>query len=277
MALPAVAAVAGLGSQVWIAGPGWVGELYRGLGAAIPGRGKMPVADLAVLFKPSFSAAWAARRSTRRVGLGTDHRGWLLTERVVPGSGHRMEDFAAVARAAGAAVSGLPRFVPTAVEIPELPPRAVLLLPGTASPATVRWPGFRALADALGERAVFAGGPADMAYIGEIAGPHRVLPALSIDEFAAVAVAAERVVGNDSGLSHLAAAARRGSGREPAEVVVVYGSTDPARTGPPGSTAVPGPRPDCWPCYKKSCGIGTPCLGVGVREVLERIRPGVDR
>ena len=264
MALPAIAGLSGLG-RLTIAGPPWIFELYRHFSADLLSSDRLSevVADVAVLLKPSLSAAWATRHIPRRVGLDTDHRRLLLQIAVPERGPHRVDDLSAVARAAGGAPEGLPTY-PTSeadfVESADLPARSVLLLPGTASPDTVRWPGFRALADRLGERAIFAGGPADQAYIAQIAGPHRRATATSIPALAALAVAASAVVGNDSGLSHLAAAARRAAGRPVQAIHVVYGSTRPESTGPPGSSPHMGARPDCWPCYRKSCAIGTPCL-----------------
>ena len=269
MALPAVRSLAALGS-VTVAGPAFIAELYRGLSlnmskwhTRLPGAGF----DVAVLLKPSLRAAWSVRGVPRRVGLDLNHRGPLLTDRVAPTGGHRVDDLSAVALEAGAAPDGLPTFSVTPDEVAwaaglALHPRAVLLLPGTRSGATVRWPQFRALADRLGDRAVFAGGPGDEAVLAEVAGPHRVLPPPTLGQLGALAGRVAAVVGNDSGLPHLVAAALRASGAPVERLHVVFGSTDPARTGPVGATAWPGPRPPCWPCYAKRCGIGLPCLDV---------------
>ena len=58
MALPAMAALSRLG-PLRIRGPGWARRLYRGLGEIVEDPGD---AELAVLFKPAFRAAWEARR-----------------------------------------------------------------------------------------------------------------------------------------------------------------------------------------------------------------------
>lgn len=275
MALPAVEAATALGEAV-IAGPRWCGELYRDLPASVVASEEIPriTADLAVLLKPSFSAAWATRHVRRRVGLATDHRGMLLHVALPERGPHRIDDLNAVARAAGAQPAGLPSYrirAEDAEDLPTIPEGVVLLLPGTAKPETVRWPGFEALARRLGRRAVFAGGPADMAFIRQIAGDARALGPLSIPELAALSTLASAIVGNDSGLPHLAAAARRAAALDVGALHVVYGSTDPARTGPPGSAAHPGTRPPCWPCYKGRCGIGTPCLDLSVDALLAAI------
>jgi len=267
MALPAMAALARLGA-LGIRGPGWAKRLYRGLGELVDDPG---AAELAVLFKPAFRAAWEARRVPRRIGLDTDHRRLLLSTALSPGDGHRTQDYAALAAAAGAVVSGEPSLATLPEErdaAPELADDVVLILPGSASGEVVAWPHHRALADLLGRRACFAGGPLEEGWLPGLAGPHRLLPTLPLGVFAAVAARVAAVVSNDSGLAHLAAAARRAAGCDPADVHVIFGSTDPARTGPPGSTAHVGPRPHCAPCYRKRCHHDLSCLEVPVDRLL---------
>lgn len=273
MALPAVALLAGHGA-VTVAAPGWGPVLYRGLGVTVvprdQARDRARGADLAVLLKPSFSAAWQARGAARRFGLPTDHRGLLLTDPVHTDALHRADRLWAVAAAAlgagglgeGAGNEGaaLPAFATDADDdagLPgDLPDDFVLVLPGTASAETVAWRRVAALVDALGPRAVVTGGPGDEAAVTAIGG--RSLPAPTLPQLARLAVRAAAVIGNDSGLPHLCGAARRAAGRPVTDVHVVYASTDPARTGPPGSTPWHGPRPDCWPCYGKHCARGEP-------------------
>ena len=91
MALPAVASLAQLARSqsdvMTVAGPGWAGALYGHQGVTIVGRQARPGReDAAVLFKPSFSAAWAARRARTRIGLDSDHRR-LLCRRAGRGRG----------------------------------------------------------------------------------------------------------------------------------------------------------------------------------------------
>lgn len=268
MALPAISALAAMAPCLIVA-PRWGAALYDGLGTILS-RDASPKADVAVLLKPSLGAAWSTRHIPRRIGLSTDARWWLLTDAVVPTQRHRIDDFAAVARAAGAEVTGLPRYAPDGAA-PSVPEDAVLLLPGTASPRTARWKNYRALADALNGRAVFTGGPGDEEALAAIAGPHPILPILSLPDFSTLSAAVSAVVGNDSGLSHLAAAARRGHGADPADVHVVFGSTDPVRTGAPGATWHQGVPPMCWPCYAKRCPWDAPCLSHPAQSVLDRL------
>jgi ADP-heptose:LPS heptosyltransferase len=273
LALPAVRALAELG-PLHIDGPAWAPLLYRHL---LPARPPAARARVAVLLKPSFSAAWRAllRRHPRRIGLSTDLRGPLLTTRVRPGGGHRQADLDAVARAAGAVPQGAPRFPLVGADFaaaPDLRPGTVLLLPGSGSGDSVEWQGYRALADALraaGRPVAFAGGPAERDRWPRLAGDHPVLPELSIGPFGAAAVRASAVVGNDSGLTHLATAARRAAGVDTASVHVVCGGTDPARTAAPGATPwTVDPAPACWPCYRKTCRQRHECLATPVDAVL---------
>jgi len=269
LALPAIGALAAAG-PCRIVGPGWTRDLYGHLPQA-----PVEEPDVAVLFKPAFRAAWEARRVPRRVGLRWDLRGPLLTDPVEASPGHRLDTYAAIAAAAGVVVTGAPSLPTHRAAAPPLPPRAVLLLPLSASGAVVEWGGFRALADRLsaaGLSPIFAAGPGQDAALAHVAGPHPRLPALPLTALGAAAAGAVGVVGNDSGLTHLAAAARRAAGAAVKAVQVVCGSTSPARTAAPGATAhTAGPGLGCWPCYRKTCAIGVPCLRVPVAPVLAAV------
>lgn len=278
LALPALAAL-GRQGPCWLAGPRPARTVARAVldEAAGPCPGRV---DRAVLLKPSLRAALQGPKARRKVGLATDHRWPWLTAAVLPGTGHRQLELDRVARAAGAAPEGCPAIPPGWLgPSPTLPQDAVLVLPLSASGATVDWPGARALADQLtaqGLAPVFAAGPGQDAALAGLSGPHPRLPALPLPELAAAAVQARAVVGNDSGLTHLAAAARRGAGRAPGAVVTVHGSTDPARTGAPGATCLVGPRPPCWPCYRKRCPHGLPCLELGAETVRDVVLAQLD-
>ena len=76
------------------------------------------------------------------------------------------------------------------------------------------------------------------------------------------------LVTNDSGLMHAAAALS-------VPLVAIFGSTDPAATGPFTSraTVIRHPWP-CSPCFKRTCEVGYPCLNaISVTEVLAAARP----
>lgn len=102
-------------------------------------------------------------------------------------------------------------------------PRTIVLAPGAGSSAKV-WPGFDALGRELTARGLpwrFLVGPDDPVRPDAWSG-------LSLREVAALAARSIVWVGNDSGTTHLAAAAG-------ARVVALFGPTDPAVWGPPGA------------------------------------------
>ena len=269
MAIPAVQAIAAIGTA-HVIGPSWAERMYN--------LDSQPTApDVAVLFKPSFSAAWTHRHIQRRVGTPGDWRRWLLTDVVHPSDAHRIDTYAALAAAVGAETTGAPTFSPSKDEhhrAPTLSTDDIVLLPLSKSQATVGWPHFRTLADQLNGRAVFAAGPNECEVLKSIAGPHRRLPPLSIGEFAATVIQAAAVVGNDSGLAHLASAARRAAGLNPQTTHVIFGSTIPQKTGPVGSTNHHQLTLNCQPCYKKKCHLkhaASPCLDIPAEALLETL------
>ena len=253
LALPLLEAL-GRRHPLALEGPAW----SAALGAHLP-RATGP-ADAILLLKPSFSAAWRARRHRVRVGLATDARWPLLTHAVVPGGGHLLADHRALGAVFGVLASGAPCVRATA-PAPPLPARAVLVLPCSGAGGARDHGAWAALGPALAARGwapVYAAGPGQDAALAAAAGPFPRLPPLSIPAFAAVARAAERVVGNDAGLTHLAAAARRAAGWADATVHVSYGPTAPGASGPPGATAHHGERPACWPCAQTRCRFTGP-------------------
>lgn len=271
MAIPAMQAISKLG-PVHIIGPKWSSRLYASIATAEPF-----AANIAVLFKPSFSAAWKARHLPRRIGHRGDWRSWLLTDPVQRTDGHRTDDYAELANMVNARVEGPPIFETTPEEQNEartIPKNRVLLLPLSNSQATVGWKGFRDLADHLGERAVFAAGPGECEALQQIAGPHQCLPPLPVGQFGAIAQRVSAVVGNDSGLAHLASAARRAVGLPAKSVHVFFGSTTPHQTGPIGCTVHQNQPLPCQPCYRKRCRLSdeAPCLDIGMTSILRTIQ-----
>lgn len=245
----------------------WCADLYGDLDLSVGPPEPPPGVDLAVLCKPAFRAAWNTRRVPRRVGWPTDHRAFLLTDRVVPPAGHRLDAYAALGEAVGVSVSALP-------SIPCRPDGlgGVVMLPFSASGPPVEWTGYRPLADALrarGHVVRFCGGPGDEARLAQLAGPHPVVPTLGVSDVMGVLAGAESVIGNDSGLTHLAAAARRGCQRSVAHVIGIAGSTSPLRTGAPGARWLHAPLPDCAPCYRKGCHRDLACLRLPIDDVLD--------
>ena len=105
------------------------------------------------------------------------------------------------------------------------------------------WPDFEGLTSALqarGVRVVYCvpQGEADQAHAH--APSAEALPALELGAFAALTRHASLVVCNDSGVSHIAAAAD-------ARQLTLFGVTSPARTGPWSPRAVCMGGPDGWP------------------------------
>ena len=128
------------------------------------------------------------------------------------------------------------------------------LLPGT-NWATKRWPAehFAALVGPLRDRFGLASVVAGAADAAALPGAVDLIGRTSLKQLVAVLGRASLVVANDSGPMHLAAALGR-------PLVVPFGPTHPARTGPYG-------RPECVlrldlpcaPCYARSC-VHQSCL-----------------
>jgi ADP-heptose:LPS heptosyltransferase len=251
MALPALAALRRIGN-VTVYGPSWLGEL----GVDARPRGAMDAHDAAILLAPSLRAAWEARRCRRRIGLATDFRGWLLTDVVADGV-HRADGYAAAARVLGAEVDG-----PPVLPGPRTPDGHIALLPTTRGGPVRTWAGFRALADALGGRAVLYASPDEDAGVRAWAGPHE-LRAGGLGDLLGGLRRASAAVGNDSGGAHVARALG-------VPTVVLYGATVPERTGPPGSVAVQR-RPVCRPCGLRRCRYDLECLDHTVPDVLRAL------
>lgn len=262
-------------ARLTIAAPAWGTDLFGAYGTVVRAP-RVPVdAAAAVLVKPAFRAVWEARHLPRRIGWPTDHRRVLLTDVVPPGQGHRAQRIGRLGVPLGVAVEGAPTIAVSPIAKP-----GVVLLPLSATGAPVEWSGYRRLADRLVKQGVsvaFAAGPGETAQLVAIAGAHRVLPELSIAALAQVVAGATAVVGNDSGLTHVAAAALRGAGRAPARVIGIVGSTDPTVTGAPGATWLCGPRVSCAPCYRKTCSRGLGCLALSVDAVMDALEPWLAR
>lgn len=156
------------------------------------------------------------------------------------------------------------------IAVPAPAERHLCLLPGSTW-ASKSWPAAQFRAFALRARgAGFAvavlGSREERALCAEIAGDEALNLAgtTSLKEAAAWLRGATAALGNDSGLSHLAAACGT-------PVLALYGATDPGGSAPWGPKVrilrregVP-----CAPCFKPVCAVeGHPCLdGLGVDEV----------
>lgn len=160
-----------------------------------------------------------------------------------------------------------------AIEAPGAP--FLALMPGSMWPSK-SWPAahFRQLAlRATGEgwSVVVLGSKAEASLCAEVA------EGIGLDlsgrtglrEAAAWLRAAKAVVGNDSGLSHLAAATGT-------PVLALYGATDPGGSAPwgPKAAILRLGSPDCSPCFKRECPVeGHPCMaGLTPERVWEALQ-----
>jgi ADP-heptose:LPS heptosyltransferase len=254
--------------------------------------------DLAVSLvrSPLVGLAVALAGIPHRAGIDSAGRGFGYTVRapVNPSEArHEAEIYLDVVRALGVDVSGCYANVPVHAEDAErvralLEARGirgdyVVISPaGGSNPGMVmsskRWPpgNFAALADGLADglnvQIVLAAGPDDGAIVAAVE-QALTQPALSLvgeltfGQIAALAKGARGYVGNDTGLTHLAAAAG-------ARTVMILGPSDPARYAPftPDSIAL-------WkPAELRGGGVtsGTPENwdwerdGIGIDEVAEK-------
>ncbi len=147
------------------------------------------------------------------------------------------------------------------------------LMPGSLWPSKA-WPRayYRALllkARAEGFQVAVLGSAEEAAACDEVAGVEglNLCGCTSLPEAAAWLRGAKVAIGNDSGLSHLAAACST-------PVLALYGATDPSGSAPwgPKSAVLQRPGIPCAPCFKRNCFVeGHPCLdGIPMDEVWDR-------
>jgi len=268
MALPAITALAKQ-FDVHIIGPRWIADLYGFLTEHLYNSHPPPVADTILLLKPSLASAWRAREYKRTIGIGYGLRRLLLATSIQP-MGHRIDKYNSLARQLGVEATTIPQFQVTASCDHTLPSDSIIFVVGTKSAQTVRWKYFSELAKELSRPYYFLGGPGDETIIEELSLHHPTFPTtLSLQQVASIAQQADLLIGIDSGLSHLAVAARNAISIRTSKNIIVYGSTSPHQTGPRNSVSVYDERPSCWPCYKKRCAIGIPCLKTPIELIQE--------
>lgn len=208
--------------------------------------------DLAISLErsPLMSAALWLSGIPHRAGLDSAGRGFCYTVRVPVNpahSRHEAQIYLDVAGALGAPTAGFYANVPlnpadVAWVQKSFPVRDYVVIapvggqnPGMTFDAK-RWPvqNFAALADAitesLGWRVVLIGGPQDGDIVEAVeatmqATAQMFIGALSFGQIAALAHGGRGYIGNDTGLTHLAAAAG-------ARTVMILGPSDPARYAP---------------------------------------------
>ena len=177
--------------------------------------------DAALLISNSEGLAAAARMAAREV------------IRMSPAAARDdmpiFQQWAEAARPFGAPFAGpLPRLETNPHQALEA--GATLIHPGSGSPRK-NWPTERFVElsrrlDALGHRVAWIRGPAEADFPGEIS-PDRVIDRPSLQALAATLGQAKLYIGNDSGVSHLAAAVG-------APTVVIFGPTNAAVWRPDG-------------------------------------------
>jgi len=212
---------------------------------------------------PRFGAALAARHSTRaklllagvRADLRLASRGrgaallGLAAFAVDRGRHQRHDLDAALARLELPPADDAPTRLPIPDELRRRgearrrdltpAPRAVALFPASHGMPAKRWPAerFAEVGRAVAAREIgvlVVVGPGEEALgqaIAAAAGGRLVPGDLALDEVAALLAACAAAVGNDSGLTHLAAAAA-------CPTVALFGPTDPARTAPVGGATI---------------------------------------
>jgi heptosyltransferase-2 len=148
--------------------------------------------------------------------------------------------------------------------------RALLAAAGVASPFVMlcplaigrhqgqvkAWPGFTALAEALGSAGwpvVACPGPGEDAAVRAVLPRAVVLPQTDVATFGALLAASRLVVANDSGSGHLAAAVG-------ARLLTVFGATDPRKTRPWGPGLLRAGGSGGWPAPEVVLGGVTAAL-----------------
>jgi len=228
------------------------------------------------LLAPSFSAAWLFRwGGIRRLrGTATDGRSWLLSERVARGSLrglHRVNQYHLILDQPLDEAPTLPTLTPPQAVVDSWRERVgvsdaplVGLFPGSNASAR-RWPTdrFGAVGRALagwGARVVVIGSGAERALTAAVAGgiPGAVDAGGATDlvGLAALLAMCDLLVTNDSGPMHVAGAVGT-------PTLTLWGPSDPAEVGPPGSphVRVDGGALPCRPCFRNTC----PRTGPGTR------------
>jgi len=231
MALPAMHALAALG-ELTIYAPSWAYDLYRDVDARIVPRGAMSRADVAILFPPSFRAAWESRRCRRRIGTASDGRALLLTDRVKPGI-HMADTYTALVERAGAVVTSTPCWRSRGTDpSPDVPAGHVAIQPVGATLGAREWEGFSRLAQRLNSPVVWYAGPGQEEALERWApkGADRRV-GLSLPALACALKSARTWVSIDTGPAHFARACG-------VPTVCVHVTTNARESGPSGGISV---------------------------------------
>jgi len=143
----------------------------------------------------------------------------------------------------------------------------VVFAPGAEYGPAKRWPYFAELAQRLDTEIVLLGSAADAGACEGIRG-RNLAGKTTLDEAIDLIAGASRVVSNDSGLMHVAAALGRPQ-------VALFGSSSPEHTPPLSSAArVLWLKIECSPCYQRACPLGHfRCMkDLSAERVLDEMR-----
>jgi len=240
--------------------------------------------DLGILLTRSFSSAWMMWRANipQRIGYNDHFRRFLLTDaRPLPKKEeHDVLSYLDLLSPFGE-VEKNPQLQLCVTESEKEEARSILrssgissdqkvliINPGAAYGSAKCWPksSFCAVINAL---------PEDVAVVcignnKEVAKglPERVVDLTqktSLRELLALIAISDSVLTNDSGPMHIAAALKK-------DLVALFGSTNPRRTGPWHQGTVIYKNVECSPCYKRECPIDFRCMTrITPEEVLEAL------
>ncbi len=254
--------------------------------------------DLAVLFPRSFeSALWVTlARVPRRAGVVADARGLLLTHgtKLAGGAveGHQVQRYLYLLRRVLGIDGNNDDYVPDIHEPHRLQmhawltarrrrpqARLVALAAGAAFGPAKEWPAahYAALVDLFSQRyaaeCVLVGSGSERRKCEEVVAASKsgaliAAGETSVGELLALLSLCDGFAGNDSGAMHVAGAIG-------IPTVGLFGSTDPARTGPLGPQArVLYHQIECSPCLQRTCRFGHyQCLQqISPEEVVKSLR-----
>jgi heptosyltransferase-2 len=268
--------------------------------------GRLRMADTVARLEPStalvlphsFEAALSAWywRARRRIGYEGDGRSWLLTDRVPrPAEAlHQIDEYLLLLGPLG---------VPPVERVPRLSPPddAALAAEAAALLGMIRRQGaplvgvhlgvtfgssrllppdrLAALCRELRQRGampVLLGSRADAAVEARVR-PHdpgetaSLVGQDSIELLPLVLTSLDALVSGDTGVAHLAAALGT-------PTVVVFGPTDPDRSGPRGAVSLLRRTVACAPCLYRTCPIDHSCMrDISVSEVADHVLGHVNR
>jgi heptosyltransferase-2 len=224
----------------------------------------------AVLLPNSLRAALEAWRAgiPQRIGYARGGRGLLLTRTVPvpardPARMHQKFYYLDLAATLGAPAEATLPEVRRSSFAPGAFAAGVALCPGAEYGPAKRWPleNFVAVGNALaglGHPLVILGATGDVSLAAKLAeqlpGARNRAGETTLAEFMAELAGASLVVSNDSGAMHLASALG-------VPTVAIFGSTEPAMTGPLGArTAVLRHHVPCSPCFLRDCPLDFACM-----------------